>query len=203
MTCNPKWREIQDNLLPGQQATDRPDIVARVFHLKKDRLLNKILKEKLFGEVSAYVYVIDFQKRGLPHMHLLFTLQHSYKMNTPEIIDKFISAEIPNVEENPLLHEIVMKNMIHGPCVDWCMVDGKCSKRFPKPFQDETTMDENGYPNYRRINDGTTYELQNGHTVDNRWVVPYCPVLLETFNCHINVEVTTSIQSVKYLYKYV
>ena len=153
--------------------------------------------------MSAYVYVIEFQKRGLPHMHLLITLQHSYKMTTPEIIDKFISAEIPNVEENPRLHEIVMKNMIHGPCADWCMVDGKCSKRFPKPFQDETRMDENGYPNYRRINDGTIYELQNGHTVDNRWVVPYCPILLETFNCHINVEVTTSIQSVKYLYKYV
>ena len=35
MTCNPNWREIKDNLLPGQQASDRPDICARVFHLKK------------------------------------------------------------------------------------------------------------------------------------------------------------------------
>ena len=32
MTCNPNWREIRDNLLPGQQASDRPDICARVFH---------------------------------------------------------------------------------------------------------------------------------------------------------------------------
>ena len=30
MTCNPKWPEIQENLLSGQQASDRPDIVARV-----------------------------------------------------------------------------------------------------------------------------------------------------------------------------
>lgn len=30
ITCNPKWKEIQENLLPGQQACDRPDIVARV-----------------------------------------------------------------------------------------------------------------------------------------------------------------------------
>ncbi|XP_071581098.1 uncharacterized protein, partial [Temnothorax nylanderi] len=29
MTCNPKWREIEENLLPGQQASDRPDICAR------------------------------------------------------------------------------------------------------------------------------------------------------------------------------
>ena len=34
MTCNPNWREIRDNLLPGQQASDRPDICARVLHLK-------------------------------------------------------------------------------------------------------------------------------------------------------------------------
>ena len=48
MTCNPKWPEIQENLLPGQQPCDRPDIVARVFHLKKDRLLDMIIKKKIF-----------------------------------------------------------------------------------------------------------------------------------------------------------
>ena len=31
MTCNPKWKEIQDNLLPGQSASDCPDLVSRVF----------------------------------------------------------------------------------------------------------------------------------------------------------------------------
>ena len=71
MTCNPIWREIEDNLLPGQQPSDRPDIVARIFHLKKDCLLHKIIEDKIFGAVSAYIYVIEFQKRGLPHIHLL------------------------------------------------------------------------------------------------------------------------------------
>ena len=37
MTCNPNWRENKDNLLPGQQASDRPDICARVFQLKKKK----------------------------------------------------------------------------------------------------------------------------------------------------------------------
>ena len=32
MTCNPKWCEIEENLLPGQSASDR----ARVFNIKKD-----------------------------------------------------------------------------------------------------------------------------------------------------------------------
>ena len=64
-------------------------------------------------------------------------------------------------------------------------------------------MDENGYPQYRRKDNKITYELQNGYVVDNRWVVPYCPILLQIFNCHMNVDVVSTILSVKYLYKYV
>ena len=33
-TANPKWKEIQDELLPGQTASDRSDLDARVFNLK-------------------------------------------------------------------------------------------------------------------------------------------------------------------------
>ena len=96
-----------------------------------------------------------------------------------------------------------MKNMIHGPCGDWCMKNNKCSKNFPKSFRNETTLDANGYPHYRRRNTEITYELPNGHTADDRWVVPYCPELLDIFNCHMNVEVVSSIKAVKYLYKYI
>jgi hypothetical protein len=39
--------------------------------------------------------------------------------------------------------------------------------------------------------------------LDNRWIVPYNPYLLRTFNCHINVEACSSIMSVKYLFKYI
>lgn len=39
--------------------------------------------------------------------------------------------------------------------------------------------------------------------LDNRFVVPYNPALCLKFDAHINVEVCTSIASVKYLYKYV
>ena len=49
MTCNPNWREIKENLLPGQSASDRPDLVIRVFHLKVKYLLDLITK-KIFSE---------------------------------------------------------------------------------------------------------------------------------------------------------
>ena len=39
--------------------------------------------------------------------------------------------------------------------------------------------------------------------IDNRWIVPYNPYLSQKYDCHINVEICSSICSVKYLYKYI
>ncbi|XP_036147162.1 uncharacterized protein LOC118647075 [Monomorium pharaonis] len=64
-------------------------------------------------------------------------------------------------------------------------------------------MDEDAYPYYRRRNNGSSFERPGGYVVDNRYLVPYCPILSIIFNCHINVEVVSSIKSVKYLYKYI
>lgn len=125
MTCNPRWREIQENLLPGQQASDRPDLVVRVFNLKVKHLINLIWNKEFFGKCVSYVYSIEFQKRGLPHIHMLVTLAE--KLNTPQKIDKFISATIPDPDEDPILYDLVMKHMIHGPCGDVCFENGKCS----------------------------------------------------------------------------
>lgn len=127
MTCNPKWREITENVVPGQRVADRPDICARVFNIKKDYLVDLIGKQKYFGEVAAYVYVIEFQKRGLQDIHMLVTLKQNYKIRSPEVVDRYIAAEIPNPDENKTLNDIVIRNMIHGLCGDRCIVNGKCS----------------------------------------------------------------------------
>ena len=71
MTANIRWPEVTENLLPHQQPSDRPDIISHVFHFKLQELLNDILKRHLLGNVIAYVYTIEFQKRGLPHAHML------------------------------------------------------------------------------------------------------------------------------------
>ncbi len=60
-TCNPKWKEITENLLEGQSADMRPDLVARVFSLKLKRLLKDIKKKHIFGVPVAHVHVIEFQ----------------------------------------------------------------------------------------------------------------------------------------------
>ena len=53
--------------------------------------------------------------------------------------------------------------MMHGPCGlsnpnSPCMVDGKCSKQFPKDFVEKTFAAADGYPHYRRRNDGKFVE---------------------------------------------
>jgi hypothetical protein len=58
-TANPRWPEIDGNLFPGQQLTDRPDLIARVFRLKVQELLID-LKNGLFGSYAGHVYTIEY-----------------------------------------------------------------------------------------------------------------------------------------------
>ena len=139
MTTNPNWKEIKDVLLPGQTVQDRPDLVSRVFHLKKKHLLDLIVKDKILGGTIACVHTIEFQKRGLSHMHLLIWFDRDSKIRHPHEVDSMISAEFPDPETHPLLYKLVCDMMTHGPCHDQdprapCMKDGKCGKHSPKPF---------------------------------------------------------------------
>ena len=207
MTANPKWTEITQELLPRQDASDRPDLVARVFELKREALMNDIRKRGIFGRNVAYVWVMEFQKRGLPHAHILIFLEPGSKLLTPADVDSAISAQWPDPATQPLLFETIERCMVHGPCGAHnpnapCMENGKCTKRYPKSFQPVTTMDEDGYPQYQRPDDGRTFEVA-GRMLDNRWIVPYNPYLSAKYNCHINVECATSIRSIKYPFKYI
>jgi hypothetical protein len=60
---------------------------------------------------------------------------------------------------------------------------------------------KDSYPVYRR-DDGQVVEVRNSK-LDNMWVVTFNPSLLMLYNCHINVEICSSIKAVKYVYKYI
>ena len=62
-TCNPTWPEIKDNLLIGQTPNDRPDLIAKVFHLKLEALKHDIIHHQRLGRVNGNIYTIEFQKR--------------------------------------------------------------------------------------------------------------------------------------------
>ena len=208
MTANPDWPEIKAALLPGQHPTDRPDLVVRVFYAKLQSLIQDIRNDVL-GAWAAHLYTIEFQKRGLPHAHIIVFLQPGSKLRTPEDVDSLMSSEFPDA--NSSLFEHVKKFMVHRPCgaenpTSPCMVHGVCSKGFPKPFREETTVTEDSYARTRHRNTGQLYQVKIGAqevTVNNQWVVCHSPYLLWKYRCHINVESIASVKAIKYIYKYV
>ena len=100
--------------------------------------------EMVFGKAQAWLYSIEWQKCGLPHCHLLLWLSAEHRV-TPDKIDDVICAEIPDPSVDPELHQIVMSNMVHGPCGSInpnspCMQDGCCSKKYSKQYMAEIQL---------------------------------------------------------------
>ena len=89
-TTNALWPEITNALLPNQSAADRPDLTVRVFNMYKTSLINELIKDDIFGTALGYVHTIEFQKRGLPHMHLLLSLSPHFRPTTPEQVNTII-----------------------------------------------------------------------------------------------------------------
>ncbi|TKR69482.1 hypothetical protein L596_021636 [Steinernema carpocapsae] len=166
----------------------------------------------------------------MPHAHILLVMAKDVDDRTPRYVDEYLSAEIPDVpgpddnspraEQQRRLHQLVTSHMLHD-CGDWCMVNGKCSKRFPKPFSPFTVLPDDQYPQYKRRSParegvvvpeearhlyGNTHLKKKGAVsilFDNRHVVPYNPYLTLKYGCHLNVEYVGAAKCAEYAFKYV
>ncbi|CAN0924949.1 ATP-dependent DNA helicase PIF4 [Linum grandiflorum] len=186
-TCNAQWPEIIHAFKEdvGVHGEDKPMVIARIFRMRLEQL-----------KTRTDMHTVEFQKRGLPHVHIILWLADEYKPKTVFMVDKIISSELPDPLIDHVGYDAVTKFMIHGPCGDArpsspCMKNSRCSKFFPKQFASETTFDANGYVTYRRRQTSITVE-KSGTTLDNRYVVPYNRDLLVKYQAHIN-----------YLFKYI
>ena len=203
MTCNPNWPEIKEALLPGQHWRDRHDLVVRVFHMKKDDMVEQLRRGTFFKDANnncqpaiCIIWVIEYQKRGLPHAHIAIRVKGE-QPNNAGTLDRHISATLPVADA--WMDQMVQSTMVHK-CTPACQkstanrgivaTQSNCKYFFPKPVQPITTLDDRGFVLYKR-NDNST------------WVVPYVPAMLRRYHCHINVEVVASVTIVAYLYKYV
>ncbi|XP_019416787.1 PREDICTED: uncharacterized protein LOC109328012 [Lupinus angustifolius] len=155
MTCNPSWNEITSELQHFQTAQDRPDLTTRIFRSKFEQLRANVIDKGVLGNVKSYMCVTEFQKRGLPHVHMLLILEDNDKLRSPEEYDAIVRVEIPHYDEEPQLHHAVLKHMVHGPCGTLnpnapCMKDGRCKKNFPQIFCTQTRQGNDSYPKYKR-----------------------------------------------------
>ena len=148
------------------------------------------------GELIYIIHSIEFQKRGLPHVHIL--VKYSSHCLTAFDIDSVISAEMPADPEDQRLVQKFM--MHHHPAEDqppsrYCqrIENGFriCRFHYPKPLQSQTTIDTEGRVHYRR------------KTTDDQWIVPYCLPLLRAFQCHINFEACSTSLLFQYIFKYI
>ncbi|KAL8470655.1 hypothetical protein ACS0TY_033278 [Phlomoides rotata] len=109
----------------GLRSEDRLDI--HVFKMKLDRLIKDFKDKKIFGKVDA-----KFQKRGLPHAHILLFLSCENKIPNPDDVDRIIFTEIPNKDTHSKLHDLASNYMINGPCGvlnyrSACMEKNRCA----------------------------------------------------------------------------
>ena len=188
MTANPHWAEVQALLPEGHSASDRPDIIARVFSDKVAQFLVRLntpgyLHPAHLG-ASWIVYTIEWQQGGLPHVHLAVRLlldEAIAPMTTNHdhlhFMRQIVSARMP--PEGTVEHHLVRAFMVHGhPCMH-CVrrrKDGSMGCRFfPKPASETSRVDNKGFPVYER-------------GPQDAWVVPHNLKFLVEFKCHFNTE---------------
>lgn len=93
---------------------------------------------------------------------------------------------------------MVVVSMVHGPCgilysESPCMIETKCTTRFPRTLLASIITVSDGYPLYRRHSaqdNGRAISLKVRNVdvvVSNSWIVPYSPFLLKIFKAHCNV----------------
>uniref|UniRef100_A0A183CF04 OTU domain-containing protein n=1 Tax=Globodera pallida TaxID=36090 RepID=A0A183CF04_GLOPA len=157
---------------------------------------------------------------GLPHIHLCLILDFArMKMSMEDYIDDYISAEIPELPHDGdnsqaaklqrLFRRFILDNMYHTCSPRYCLVDGKCTKHFPRPFAEQTVIDDrNVGVQYRRRPpaQSESERLQNPERYafavsgkDNRFVVPHNRFMA----LNINVEWIQGDACIKYVLKYV
>ena len=111
---------------------------------------------------SMYImYVVEFQKRGLPHAHIAVRLCYDQPRSAADI-DRLICAKLPTVTsctapaedcdcDNHRVVRTVLSKMVHRCSKSYCVDEhGVCAKHFPKPVCAETHFDEGGFPVYTR-----------------------------------------------------
>nr|XP_040256329.2 uncharacterized protein LOC120974039 [Aegilops tauschii subsp. strangulata] len=155
------------NWIRHNQGKLRTELYSGLQHAikRRDTRTEQVGKRIIVPSSFTVIYTIEFQRRGLPHAHILIFLKDKDKYPEPSQIDKIISAEIPNKDEDPEAFGAVENFMMHRPCGEAkqnspCMVGHRCSKHFPKRYNVSTTIDEDGFPVYKRKDDGRSRSIK-------------------------------------------
>jgi len=155
---------------------DFPEVLTQVFMEIVRTTLEMLDNGELFGiRALWWIAVIEWQKRGPPHVHIAVMLPGF--LRTAAFIDRYISATVPPPGDP--LRDVVLKYQQHKCNKDSVCWEGgdKCKRGFPQPLSPVTYEDAHGQIRYKRVSEA------------DRRVVPYCPPLLSLLRSHQCVEV--------------
>jgi hypothetical protein len=121
--------------------------------MKLNALLKDLLQNDVLGTAVADIHVVEWQKGGLPHSHILIILRSQDKPRDSSDYDLIVCVELPDKSTDLELYNIMTSRMLHGPCGALhpscpCMVNGACNKGYPKTFQPQTEDSTGCYPTY-------------------------------------------------------
>ena len=226
-TFNCKCVEIVELIGASANPADYPDLCCRAASVKFRQMLKLLTGPNgLLGPVKAYVWSLEYQKRGNKHWHLVLMNDPDDPVdpNTSEYVDHYISAQIPDRPEQGdpdydaklYYYNLVTSLYVHD-CADnenaACRVgqpDGKCRFGFPKQCCAFTTVNaETGTVTYARPSPehgGNSFVKRcaggRSKVFDNRHVVPHNRVLTLLMGSHVCVEFVTKYSIWFYLFKY-
>ena len=156
--CEAAWHGSRCETPGDCNCQDMPEMGVKVFRAQVEQLVSDA-RNGCFGPYQAHCYAIEFQKRGLPHVHMLVWTKDTRSVRDTRI-DSIIAAEASR--ESDIVFTLQMEKMLHAcreasadggkdgkiGCID--SQTGHCSKGFAKQWAAETRFKSDGFPVYLR-----------------------------------------------------
>ena len=197
-------------LSPGERSRllcSYPVIVAQHFSHRFNAFVNHILKgdSKSIGEVVDFFWRVEFQQRGLPHVHSLWWVKDAPNLQTvdgkrmaPGFIDKHITCRVPKEGEDDELRQLVLRVQRHSH-MSTCHKEGQSRCQFDYPKQSSETTHLKG--NADVGNKARFYILKRDKGAE--YINPYNPDLLRAWQANMDIQMVGSVYgAAKYVCHY-
>jgi hypothetical protein len=187
-SMHPHWPDYQALKLNSGNWSDST-VMSIVFKSKLSALITFLQDRKVLGLINAFVWRVEYQKRGLPHAHIW--LWTDFNAQNLDAVDSVINIQYP--KESPFVDHGQMVTDFRGligPYQEhqyWrrCRSpEGECRFGYPQPETSCTPVRSRRFVLAREAS--------------SRNVMPHKPLLLSQFRCDYCVAVIHSGQGIGY-----
>jgi hypothetical protein len=143
-TMNPHWHDVQA-LKRNSDVFHDSAMCAIIFKMKLAALMQFIKRKKILGNIKAFLWRIEYQKRGLPHAHMLFW--SDFDTQDVQAVESVINVRYPKkspfFDDQTMIsdfRELIDRFQIHNHTKRCETRNGDCRYGFPKKPNQQTTI---------------------------------------------------------------